>query len=384
MPWLCNLLLFVKRMEKVRARRRYSIGFLIPRLGITDRGAETFVYGLAKCLAKDFQIVIWTGKGKDTRLTRELMELGVTIKNCFALPAQFFPRWGFLSKMHLGPDEIEMLTFSVVSIPSLIFTNCKVLLVNNGAWGCFICRLLKIIRKTPFIYISHGGIDTFAARLEPDRYVAINPEIETFVNRHFPDIKTALIPNGIDLTRFSKSNLKVRPNLERPIFLCVGACVPEKRMDLAIWAVSKLKKGSLLILGDGPLKKDIKTLGEKILGVKRFMIKSVSYKEMPRYYRLADVFTLPSYQEPFGVVYLEAMASGLIVVAPDDERRKFIINGAGVLCDVENPDKYAKNLLKASKLRLGKIPIAQATKFSWDIVSKKYKESILEVINEYT
>ena len=38
---------------------------------------------------------------------------------------------------------------------------------------------------------------------------------------------------------------------------------------------------------------------------------------MPIVYRSADMFTLPSIDEPFGLCYVEAMASGLTVVAPD-------------------------------------------------------------------
>ena len=96
---------------------------------------------------------------------------------------------------------------------------------------------------------------------------------------------------------------------------------------------------------------------------------------MPEVYRGADVFTLPSWErEAFGLVYLEAMASNLPVVAPDDESRREIIKDAGILVGVTDVDLYAKALKEAAEKNFGDKPRRQAEKFSWDKISKEYIE----------
>ena len=81
------------------------------------------------------------------------------------------------------------------------------------------------------------------------------------------------------------------------------------------------------------------------------------------------MFTLPSWiRESFGIVYVEAMACGLAVVAPDDLPRREIIGKAGILTDVFDEEKYAKALEDALNRDWGQIPVKQAEKFSWDLI----------------
>lgn len=102
---------------------------------------------------------------------------------------------------------------------------------------------------------------------------------------------------------------------------------------------------------------------------------------MPNYYRAADIFSLPSKSsEAFGLVYLEAMASNLPVVAPNDDNRKFIIGKAGLLCNVSDLDDYAGTLTAALKTDFTDLPRQQAEKFSWDNIASQY-EQIIETVS---
>jgi glycosyltransferase involved in cell wall biosynthesis len=96
---------------------------------------------------------------------------------------------------------------------------------------------------------------------------------------------------------------------------------------------------------------------------------------MPQVYRCADVFTLVSKTtESFGNVFVEAMASGLPVIATNDPIRKEIVGDAGVLIDPTNTDEYVKALETALKTNWSDKPRIQAEKFSWDEIAKKYEE----------
>ncbi|MEI8649084.1 glycosyltransferase [Paraglaciecola sp. Hal342] len=103
---------------------------------------------------------------------------------------------------------------------------------------------------------------------------------------------------------------------------------------------------------------------------------SLSFDEMPKLYRSVDLFTLPSANEPFGRVYLEALASGTPVVAPDDTMRRTIIGNAGIVCNVEDSTQYAECLSLALSTDWQTRTIEQASKFSWAAIALQYKSVI--------
>ena len=151
-------------------------------------------------------------------------------------------------------------------------------------------------------------------------------------------------------------------------------------MDLVIRAAAKLKNTSLLIVGKGPLKAELEKLGHKLLG-ERFKISSFEFKDMPRVYRAADLFTLASpWYRSFEIVLVEAMASGLPVVANKDEIRREIVGRAGVLVDPTNTTAYSIALENALKLRWGKRPVNQAKKLDWDKIALKYEKLFSDLI----
>ena len=96
---------------------------------------------------------------------------------------------------------------------------------------------------------------------------------------------------------------------------------------------------------------------------------------MPEIYSRANVFTLASKTyESFGIVLVEAMASGLPVVATDDPIRREIVGDAGLFVDPTDTDAYAAAIEKALNTDWGNKPRKQAEKFDWDVIAKQYED----------
>ncbi|OGM57195.1 hypothetical protein A3A50_03345 [Candidatus Woesebacteria bacterium RIFCSPLOWO2_01_FULL_38_20] len=341
---------------------KLKIALLVPRYGLVDRGVENFTKEFVNYLKEDFDFEIYAWKS--------------FTKN-FKPPLQH--------------TELEMFIFSLLSFPRLLFGNYDLIFPQNGMWGAIFARMIRALKGTPFIYRSAGGKEPMIVRQKPNIYIATTSEIKIWIEKFDSEQKVLLIPNGVDLKKFHSRPALTRARrgrpalprgrLQRPVYLCVGALIPAKRINLAINAVVKLKRGSLMVLGKGPLEMEIKSLGLKVLGRKRFVLKGVAYEKMSGYYQFADAFTLPSLEEPFGIVYLEAMASGLPVVAPDDETRRYIIGKGGQLCKVEDINEYSRILESVIKKNFDGLPRAQAEKFSWNIISKKYSNIINTLVS---
>lgn len=370
--------------------KKPRIAFLIPRLGITDRGAEVVVYELASYLSKHFDIAVWVrwDSGKSKLLTDlerkdvEIKRVKCVIENNFLVKLIYRIKIlrPFLDKFHLNPTEIEMLSFSLACLPGLLSGNYSLLFPNNGFGGTFVCWLVRMVKKTPFVYASHGGIEPMIAKLKPDCYFALNKTVEDWYKKYFPNLKVVFIPNGVSTERFTSFGEKIKLNLERPVFLTVAAFIPVKRIEMTIKAVAKLKEGSLLLLGDGPLREQLKSLGERLLGKRRFKTLKVKNDQIPKYYRSADIFTLAAQGEPGSLVNLEAMASGLPVVVNNEESLRFVVGEGGLQVDTTDVMAYSSALKKALETNFGDKPRRQAEKFSWEKIAEEYHKSFIKLL----
>jgi glycosyltransferase involved in cell wall biosynthesis len=99
---------------------------------------------------------------------------------------------------------------------------------------------------------------------------------------------------------------------ERPLMLYVGRLATEKRIDWMRPILDLVPDVALAIVGDGPLREE---LGEIYAGTNTVFTGYLKGNDLAHAYASADLFTFPSPSETFGNVVLEAMASGLPVVA---------------------------------------------------------------------
>jgi glycosyltransferase involved in cell wall biosynthesis len=104
---------------------------------------------------------------------------------------------------------------------------------------------------------------------------------------------------------------------------------------------------------------------------------------MPSVYRAADLFVYPNPRyESFGIVFLEAMASNLPVIATDDPIRREIVGKAGLFIDSNDPSSITNAIKKALKINWQQRPRQQAIKFSWEKAISKYQELFLKLNKE--
>lgn len=266
------------------------------------------------------------------------------------------------------------------------FKRYDIVIPTNGRLQVFLVRLLTWLTNSKMIVSGQSGVgldDRLNLYAFPDAFVAISSYALKKSKERNPFVKSVYIPNGVDLNKFNvKQSLPLRgKNINQMTVLAVGAFTEQKRHDLVIKAVSKLKNTKLVIAGGGGDKKEeIQALGTKLLGNK-FELFQVDHNKMPEMYRKADVFTLASKPyESFGIVLVEAMASNLPVVATDDPIRREIVGNAGLFVDPTDTDAYAKVIEKALNTNWGTMPRKQAEKFDWDKIALEYEKLCTKLI----
>ncbi|MFI5884152.1 glycosyltransferase family 4 protein [Streptomyces sp. NPDC051554] len=142
------------------------------------------------------------------------------------------------------------------------------------------------------------------------------------------------LPPGVDEKVFhpGSGGAEVRARLgltDRPVVVCVSRLVPRKGQDTLILAMPRILAQQpdtvLLIVGGGPYEKDLRRLAHEtgVTDSVRFT-GAVPWSELPAHYGAGDVFAMPCRTrrggldvEGLGIVYLEASATGLPVVAGD-------------------------------------------------------------------
>lgn len=347
--------------------------------GFAERGGESFVDSLATELTKNHEVY--------------LLQAGKASKKPYktiSKPTRFnanhhhsnLPTTHFLKRLFLDYFSLKILFFSLKTIPELIKLKPDYIYPLNSGWQILIITLFARIFGSKIIVGGHSGPgwnDRVNLFFHPDIFVALTQTQAEWAKKVSPwnDQKIFVIPNGVDTKTYSPKGGKRVLDLAKPIILAVGAASKSKRIKCTIEAVSKISSTSLLVCGTGPEEQEENDLGEALLG-KRFRRLKVSHQDMPSIYRCADVFTLCSdHSEAFGIVYLEALATGLPCVVTDDSSRREILGKVGIYVNNPNDSKeYATKLKKALLTKSHEKYIKQAEKFSWKKVAEQYEKAL--------
>jgi phosphatidylinositol alpha-1,6-mannosyltransferase len=167
---------------------------------------------------------------------------------------------------------------------------------------------------------------------------------------------------GVNATEFSPANFgsgnQLRAELgwvDRPVVVCVSRLMARKGQDELIRALPEIHltapNASLIIVGDGPYRKDLEGLIKK-LGLETFvhLTGKVSQNDLSKWYAAGDIFAMPCRTrmggwdvEGLGIVFLEGSATGLPVIVGDSGGAvDAVINGeTGFLVDGTNTSEIA-------------------------------------------
>ncbi len=219
--------------------------------------------------------------------------------------------------------------------------------------------------------------------------VANSGGLRMLANRFAPDVDVAVIPNGVDVRTF-------RPREDGagaagPVrLLFVGRLVFQKGLDVLLSALAVLPGGSdfqLEIIGDGDRKPALEAEAARLGFADRITFSGWSSREaIAVRYRRADVFVFPSRDEGMPNVVLEAMASGLPIVATKIAGSEDLVRDgeSGFLVPVDDSAALAEalsRLLADRNLRetMGRANRARTEReFTWSRVASSYVDYLRE------
>jgi len=260
--------------------------------------------------------------------------------------------------------------------------------------------------RTLNVVTFHAGHDQslgyalFRSGLQPyfnavQGLIAVSATARESCAKYFPG-PYKIIPNGIDLTFFRPDAGRVSGMDDgRPRILFVGRFEPRKGLKHLLSAMPEIVKHvpdvELVVVGTGLRGYSYKSyLPPEVQQHVRWagLVKS---EERPKYYASCDVYCSPATgQESFGIVLLEAMASGKPVVASDIDGYRTVLNDGreGLLVPPEDPPALAQAIVKVLldrglARRLAANGLERVQQYSWPKLAERVEAFYEELAREY-
>ncbi len=225
------------------------------------------------------------------------------------------------------------------------------------------------------------------------RVVTVSPSLQEKIAEISPksESKMLSIPNMVDTGFFGKTGIE-KP--QHPFtFFSLAHLEPVKGIDILLKAFAKLEKHQpgkyrLVVGGNGSQMQQLLGL-KKQLGLegKVTFTGHLNKEEIRTQMQNAHAFVLPSRFEAFGVVYIEAMACGLpVIAAKAGGPETFITPETGIITEPENPEKLADAMKSMQKNYANydatTIKEITSSSFGREAVARKYLNLYREVLNK--
>ncbi|OBK18545.1 GDP-mannose-dependent alpha-(1-6)-phosphatidylinositol monomannoside mannosyltransferase [Mycobacterium asiaticum] len=238
------------------------------------------------------------------------------------------------------------------------------------------------------------------------RRIGDDTDVVTFVSRYTrsrfapafgPDAALEYLPPGVDSDRFrsdpaARAELRERYGVgERPTVVCLSRLVPRKGQDMLIRALPSIRRrvdgAALVIVGGGPYLEPLRKLAREC-GVAEHVTFTggVPGDELPAHHAMADVFAMPCRTrgagmdvEGLGIVFLEASATGIPVIAGDSGGAPEAVqhNKTGLVIDGTSVDEVAEAVTELLSDRDRAAAMGAAgrewvtTQWRWDVLASR-------------
>lgn len=311
-----------------------------------------------------------------------------------------FPSFGIFRRKHpkyiISYNRLEKLLIKVMKI-----SHIDILHSHSYLHAGFITSKLAKKYNIPHVMTEHrssfiskeGAMDknslVFTLK-NVDKVISVGQALEKSLNE-FVDLnnKAVVIPNIVS----SSFKYEVRNKTNEFRFISIGSLIERKNFDRLIksfkTAFHSLDNVYLTIVGDGDQMSFLqKLIKEEKLDNRIRLLGQKNRKEIPDLLASHDAFVLISKAETFGVVYIEALSTGLPVIGLTNGGAEFIINKKnGVL--LQNDDVYdVSNALKEIYLNIDsydrkRLANDALEKYSEQNIIPQIIEQYKEVINTY-
>ena len=370
----------------IRGDRALSMRVAIALTGLhrVNRGAEVAFEALARALAADSRDrVTLIGSGRPTP------EDPYSFVRAASIDRGHFERWP-----KFPPLRSEMTYEELSWVPGVLRhyrpSDFDISLTCSYPFTNWLLRARRSKGRPAHVFVTENGdwapkTNSSEFRLFGcDGLVCTNPE---YMERNKDHWMSALIPNGVDGTRFfpaARDRAYFGLPESAPIVLMVSALNPNKRVLDGIRVVAGLPEAWLVVAGDGSQRKEVDELAAELLP-NRFRRLNLESGEMPGLYRCADAFLHMTYFESFGNVYIEAMACGIPVVAHRSSVTDWIIGANGILVDTDDLPATRTSLedVLAGRFTVGARETATMTeRFDWQTIAREYRAFFTDVLEK--
>jgi len=369
-----------------------------------------FILDLAKELQKYFEVTVLVPAGVGAR-DREVLE-GVSVERYHYFPLH---KWETLCYPGAIVPRIREKKVRALLVPFLFVGLYLALLKRRNRYDYVHAHwlipqgIVQSLFGIPYVLTGHGGDVTSLNKgiiRSLKRKAVRRAKVVTVVSDKlkeellaiFPDEEKAVItgklmvqPMGCDMKRFHPPGKAddLWKQGKRKVVLYVGRLAEKKGVRYLIEAMQWVE-GTLVIAGDGPLRRELQEQAEALrLEDRVVFLGARTHQELPAIYASADVCVVPSVvakdqdKEGFGLVILEAMASGIPVVASESGGITEIIRNEynGLLVEEKNSRELAygiSRLLSDEGLRRKLINnmVETVEKYDYNEVGRRYAELI--------
>lgn len=325
---------------------RIRVAIACSGLGHVQRGVEAWAEDLAAGLrrrAPSLQLDLFAANSGPDRHRVQCLRRHNHLTQRMASVLRRLGGWRY----GLGsPYEIEQTSFAL-NLWRRVCRSHDLLHVQDPVIAKFFEMAHRAGLSRPKVILAHGTSEAPSTLRGFSTLQHLIPEAADDWETHRPSGQASfVIPNLIDVARFhpaANSALRARLKLpqDKTVVLCCAAIRRHhKRIDYLLKefaAANSAVGGQMMLIIAGAQEEDTSELiqvGHTLLGdAVRFLV-NVPRAEVKELYQAADVFVLPSLQEMFGIVLLEAMSSGLPVICHDSPSFRAVVGDGGVYSDL--------------------------------------------------